>query len=83
MKLTNKAKPNTPRLQPHIQIAVVGMRHGLDPASCGINDAGPVEPYEPKGLVSPSQERPTCDLRLHEIPYIYPTREVRIAIYII
>src|SRR5262249_24977343 len=69
---------DVPKLQHSIIIAVVGIRHVLDPA-WSIKDAGPVEPYKPKGLVSPTQEPFTLDLIRHEIPYYCTTCEGRIS----
>ena len=72
MKQLSKERPTYP-VPDRIQIAVVGRWHFLDPA-WSLNDAGRVGSYEPKRLVSPSQERPKCDLIIHEIPYICTTR---------
>jgi hypothetical protein len=68
-----QSQANVARVQHGVQIAVVGRRHLLDPA-WRINNAGRIGSYEPKGLVSPSKERPTCDLKIYEIPYICTSR---------
>ena len=57
----------------------VGMRDlgsldGGNSYARGINDAGRIGSYKPKGLVSPSQQRSTCDLIVCEIPYDGTTR---------
>src|SRR5215475_13708828 len=61
-------------------MAVVGIRHALHPA-CAFNNAWPVGTYDPKGMVSPSQERPTSDLIKHEIPNYCTSREGLILEY--
>ena len=70
---------NIPHLQRRVIIAVVGIRHVPDKAR-SFDDAGRVASYEPKGMVSPSQQRPLCDLITREIPYNCTTREGRIAV---
>src|SRR6516165_9527417 len=75
-----QSKANEPHLHHRIQIAIVGIRHGLQPA-LSLNDARRVGSYEPKGFVSPSQERPMSDLISREIPNKYTTRESRIVEY--
>ena len=58
-------------VQPRIQIPVMGGWHVLDPAG-SVNDAGSIGPYEPEGLISPSEERTACYLGIHKVPYNCP-----------
>jgi len=82
MKIARKAKPTSPISSIVIQIAVMRIWHELDPA-WAFNNASRVGSYEPKGLVSPSQERTTSDLINREIPNKRTTREGLKAIIMI
>src|SRR5260370_8589141 len=77
-----EGQANVPHLKHRIHIAVMGIRHVLDPAR-SIHDARRVRPYEPKGLVSPPQQRPACDLNISEIPYNRTTRKGEIPVYVL
>jgi hypothetical protein len=74
MKIARKAKPTSPISSIVIQIAVMRIWHELDPA-WAFNNAWRVGSYEPKGLVSPSEERTTSDLINRQIPNKRTTRE--------
>jgi hypothetical protein len=75
-----QGEANAPGFQHHIEIAIVGVRQSSNPTA-DVGKARAVGSYEPIGLISPAEERPTGNFRLHQIPYDGPAREVRIAVH--